>query len=105
MSKIVERIEREAGVPDLVDILAERIAPTDLLSLLLEVFRRRAACKTPSDVLQDYRRNSFVRPSDVAPNKLLAWEQLVFDHLPADVEALELSGSCRDPRRCTYRAS
>ena len=39
MDKVVERIEREAGVPGLVSILAERLSPTDLPSLLLEVYR------------------------------------------------------------------
>ena len=38
MSKIVERIEREAGVPGLASILAERLEPTDRQSLLLEVY-------------------------------------------------------------------
>jgi len=37
MNKIVERIEREAGAPGLVSLLAERLTPTDLQSLLLEV--------------------------------------------------------------------
>ena len=36
VNKIVERIEREAGVPGLVSLLAERLRPTDLQSLLLE---------------------------------------------------------------------
>ena len=39
----VDRVERQAGVPGLVDILSERIPPTDLQSLLMEVYRRRAA--------------------------------------------------------------
>src|SRR6267143_1077474 len=41
-SRIIERIERDAGVQNLADILAHRLAPTDLQSLLLEVYARRA---------------------------------------------------------------
>ncbi len=32
---MLERILREAGVPELIDVLVERLAPTDLQSLLL----------------------------------------------------------------------
>ena len=48
---IIERIQREAGVPDLVDALVERLDPTDLQSLLLEVYRRHAARVNPSQLL------------------------------------------------------
>jgi hypothetical protein len=41
--KILGRIERETGVADLVALLAERLEPADLHSLLLEVYRRRAS--------------------------------------------------------------
>jgi hypothetical protein len=47
---ILHRIEREAGVPGLVDVLAERLAPADLSSLLLEVFRRRAATRVTNSL-------------------------------------------------------
>jgi len=36
--KLIERIQREAGVTNLVEILAERLAPGDLQSLMLEVY-------------------------------------------------------------------
>ena len=39
---ILRRICRQAGVPDLVEALSERIPPTDLQTLLLEVTRRGA---------------------------------------------------------------
>src|ERR1700683_3617306 len=38
--RILARIARQAGVPDLVELLAERLAPSDLHSLLLEVTSR-----------------------------------------------------------------
>jgi len=62
MSKILERIEREAGVPGLATILAERLESTDLQSLLLEVYRTRSRQRRPFAVLADYEANRFVRP-------------------------------------------
>jgi hypothetical protein len=54
------RIEREAGVPGLADALA-RLAPTDLQSLLLHVFREQAARRDPKTLLQHYERDASVR--------------------------------------------
>src|SRR5712691_5497546 len=51
-SRIIERIERDAGVQNLADILAHRLAPTDLQSLLLEVYARRAKKREPRILLR-----------------------------------------------------
>jgi hypothetical protein len=91
---ILERIEREAGVPGLASILAENLTPTDLQSLLLEVYRRRAGQLTPRAVLAAYEANRFVRPSAVPPRDLLRWEQTAFAQLPPMFEALALSPVC-----------
>src|SRR5687767_8086549 len=77
VNKILERIEREAGIPGLAALLAERLSATDLQSLLLEVYRQRAQ-RQPAAVLADYERNRFVRPSKAAPGALLEWEQTAF---------------------------
>lgn len=94
MSKIVERIERKAGVPGLVSILAERLTPTDLQSILLEVYRHRSSQKKPPDLLMDCQRDRFVRPSSLAPADLLKWEQVAFSHLPQEFLAIALSPVC-----------
>jgi hypothetical protein len=39
---LLERIVRESGVPDLVEVLAERLAPTDLHSLGTAASLKRA---------------------------------------------------------------
>jgi ribosomal protein S18 acetylase RimI-like enzyme len=87
------RIEREAGVPGLIDVLS-RLPPTDLQSVLLEVQRIAAARRQPSSVLADYRTNRFVRPAKVVSMKLVGWEKLALSHLPAGFEAIELSPTC-----------
>jgi hypothetical protein len=39
---MLDRIQREAGIPELIDTLVERLSPTDLQSLL-----QRTAQKAP----------------------------------------------------------
>ncbi len=75
---LIHRIERTAGVPGLVGILADRLAPTDLQSLLLEVHRRRVGRTSPATVLEQYDRNRFVTPSALSPATTLALDQLAF---------------------------
>ena len=94
MDKIVERIEREAGVPGLVSILAEHLSPTDLQSILLEVYRIRSSRIPSSTVLSDFQSNRFVQPSTVSPISLLRWEQVAFAHLPQEFEPVALSPVC-----------
>ena len=45
--------------------LAARLGGSELQSLLLEVMRRRAAARSPADVLAQYRRDRFVRPAAI----------------------------------------
>jgi len=94
MNKMIERIEREAGLPGLVTILAERLSPTDLQSLLLEVYGIRSKRVQPSRVLSDFESNRFVQPSSVSPVALLKWEQIAFSSLPEEFESLALSPVC-----------
>ena len=91
---MLERIQREAGIPELIDVLVERLAPTDLQSLLLEVYRRRVVGVQPSQLLERYERDRFVRPSDLAPNVLAEFDRLVWSLLPEHYKAVELSPVC-----------
>ncbi len=94
MDKIAERIEREAGVPGIVSILAERLSATDLQSLLLDVYRVRSSRIQPSALLMDYASNRFVQPSALSPISLLRWEQVAFAHLPPEFRPIALSPVC-----------
>ena len=94
MNKIIERIEREAGVPGLVSILAQKLSPTDLQSLLLEVYRIRSRQLQPSNVLSDFASNRFVQLSSVSPSSLLRWEQIAFAYLPQEFQPIALSPVC-----------
>ncbi len=94
MTRILDRIEHELGMPGLASALAERLEPSDLQSLLLEVYSLRAQRRAPSEVLADYEANRFVRPSFVSPARLLEWDRVAFSQLPAKCESIELSPVC-----------
>jgi hypothetical protein len=75
---IIDRIRREHVGTELFEALTERLNPSDLQSLLLEVYRTRAAQQTPAGLLAQYERNRFVRPSAVGPRLLLEFDCLAF---------------------------
>src|SRR5258708_33647767 len=85
---LLERIQREAGIPNLLDVLVERLTPTDLQSLLLEVYRRRAAGIQPGQLLERYEHDRFARPSDLAPHVLAQFDSLAWSLLPEQYTAL-----------------
>ncbi len=60
-----EKFSWRAGEPALLQLLTERLQPTELNTLLLEVFQRQTQRSTPAALLAAYRRNRFVRPSAV----------------------------------------
>ena len=91
---MLERIQGEAGIPELIDVLVECLAPTDLQSLLLEVYRRRATSVQPSQLLERYERDRFVRPSALAPDVLADVDRLGWSLLPEHYVAIELSPLC-----------
>ncbi len=94
MTSITNRIERELGVPGIASLLAERLEPTDLQSLLLDVYRRVAQRRPLATMLADYETNRFVHPSTYSPVELLDWERAAFSALPSEFDALDLSPVC-----------
>jgi hypothetical protein len=94
MTSITNRVERELGVPGIASLLAERLEPSDLQSLLLDVYRRVAKRRPLATMLADYETNRFVRPSTFSPVEMLAWERAAFSALPSEFDALDLSPVC-----------
>jgi hypothetical protein len=43
MATMLERIVAAGGYPEVIELLAERLSPTDLQSLVLDVYRERPA--------------------------------------------------------------
>jgi len=76
--RILARIRRAAGGVDLPGLLADRLSPSDLRSLLLEVHRRRAAALTAPDVLRRYEADRHTAPSTADPRAIAALEAKAF---------------------------
>lgn len=91
---LIARIEREAGVPNLLEVLTERLEPTDLQSLLLEVYSNLARTTSPRRLLDQYEKNRFVTPSSADPRMLVEVERLAWRLLPDGYAPLELSPLC-----------
>ncbi len=91
--RLVARIERVLGVPNLLDRLVD-LPGSDLQSLLLAVHRRRAASLSPPDVLRAYEANKFVQASPLDPAALLELDRLALSLLPPGYDPLELSPVC-----------
>jgi len=91
---IVDRIVRESGARNLLEILVDQLTPTDLQSLLLEVYRRRAAKQNPATLLASYEHNRFVRPSAISPQLLIEVDRLAFSLAAPMFEPLELAPVC-----------
>ncbi|MGB8859413.1 MAG: hypothetical protein WCC60_09160 [Ilumatobacteraceae bacterium] len=75
----VARVVRDHDGDGLLAALGGRMSGSDLTTLLLEVAQRRVAAITPADVLAQYERDRFVRPSAVDPRRLLELELLALD--------------------------
>lgn len=88
---IIDRIRREQAGAELFEALAERLNPSDLQSLLLEVYRARAARQSAAGLLTQYERSRFVRPSGVSPRLLVEFDRLAFGLAAPLFEPVELA--------------
>lgn len=77
------RLVRDQELADVLAVLGERISGADLTTLLMAVARGRTETMTPSDVLEQYRRDRFVAPASVDLRRLRAVEEMVIDEASA----------------------
>ncbi|MBR7829487.1 hypothetical protein KDK95_24490 [Actinospica sp. MGRD01-02] len=87
----LRQVLARAGEPDLVDILAARLSGSELTTLLLEVYRRRAERLSPADVVRRYRSDRFVAPGTTDVVALRRAEDLLIGALPEGFETLVLA--------------
>lgn len=90
MNALLDRIVTASGVPDLVDILAARLSPTDLQSLLLEVYDRRSSARSPADLLSDYEKSRFFGAASLTPADAAEWD-VILGASASDFDFLTLS--------------
>src|SRR6266481_8575870 len=92
-SRIADRIERELGMAGLVDALASKLSASDLRSILMEVYRSRAAGVKESDIRAHADRDPLMAPSTVSARDLLAFDSVAC-RAASEFVALELSPVC-----------
>jgi hypothetical protein len=66
-------ILKKTGLPNLLEVLTERLASSELNTLLLEVFRRKAARVDGAGLMRSYRENRFVQPAAVNALEFMEW--------------------------------
>ncbi|MEV7021786.1 hypothetical protein [Kitasatospora sp. NPDC093558] len=87
----LRRVLAEAGGPELLDLLANGLSGTDLTTLLMEVFRRRADRLTPAEAMRHYRTDRFVTPAPTGFAQLRRAEDVLLSAPPDDFEMLTLA--------------
>lgn len=97
---IIKHIAEKTGIPDIVDLLAQRLSGSELNSLLLEVFNKNCSSIPPAHLLKLYRANRFVQPSDTDMIGLLTLELRSLEFLqehnfhPIELSPAAQLGSC-----------
>ena len=89
--KIIDKITYKTGVPDLVELLTERLSFGELQSLLLKVFALKVRKKSVHDILREYQASRFTTPSDIDPVQFRKLESGIFSLLPSGFEIIDLS--------------
>lgn len=90
-SSILRRVMRRAGGPEILDVLIRRLSGSELTTLLLAVFRARAARLRPPDVLRRYAEDRFAAPAPVPFDRIRRAEDALLSALPAEFELLTLA--------------
>lgn len=90
-NKILEKILRKTGIPELPEILSGRLSPSELQSLMLEVYNQQSDFIKISKTYHDYLKNRFVHPSEISQSDFLKFDILALSLLPEDFRSIELS--------------
>lgn len=96
----LNRIVRDLGIENIVDLLIEQISGSDLNTLLLEAFRRKTKKSSASDLLRRYEANRFVQAARVNPIELKQLEldtlRIAQNHsfIPLQMSPVAPLGSC-----------
>jgi hypothetical protein len=85
---------RDVGVPDLLEILGERLSAPELETISIEVHRQRAGRMTAAELLACYERDQYVRPSRVGASRLATIDRYALRAAVPPFEALDLSPLC-----------
>ncbi len=85
------RLMRDPAIAEAVSVLTNRLSGADLTTVLLEVAARRAARRSPADVLRQYESDRFSQPSSLSAAVLSTVESLTLRVASSRFETIELS--------------
>ncbi len=94
------RIQRELGIPDLLEQLVQKLSPTDRQSLMLEFYNRCAEKVELRHIFRNYLSNRFVKPATSNPLTLSIFDQIAFENAikfnfrPIGLSPLAPLGTC-----------
>lgn len=88
--KIIRRIAMASKTPELLEVLSA-IPPTDLHSLLLNVYQRRMSRTTVRQVCEWAEKSRFTPPCKIDQRVLVEFDHLAYQILPESFSAIELS--------------
>jgi hypothetical protein len=87
----LERILKRDGMRAAFELLSEQLSGSDLTSLLLEVFQRRAERVTPAELMRRYGRDRFVAPTPIPFSAFRAVEEACLGALPESFDTVVLA--------------
>ena len=98
-SKILEKVLKKTGIPNLVEILSEVLSPSELQSLMLEVYNQQAKHIPLKKLYEEYLSSRFVLPSEIPQSQYNKFDTIAIKNLPAYFETIDISpvaplGSC-----------
>lgn len=100
MEKIIQKIEEKLGIPDLVTQMDEKLSNSEINSLLMELFSRKAARMQPAELLRQFSQNRFCTPSPLQTIPLKQYEIEWLTHVqqsgfhPVTLSPLAPLGNC-----------
>ncbi|HWR60115.1 MAG TPA: hypothetical protein VN580_00800, partial [Clostridia bacterium] len=96
----IDKILRKLGQEDLLDTLLHKLTPSELNSLLLELYKLKAEELTPAELLNGYISNRFVQPSGTNPREYLQLEEDLYriaeaySFIPVELSPVAQLGTC-----------
>jgi hypothetical protein len=88
---IIEKILNKIKIPNLIELLVNRLSFGELQSLLLKTFELKISKKNCSEILTEFQSNRFVKLSDINPILHRNFELDIFSFLPDGFEIIDLS--------------
>lgn len=90
-NEIIKGLSKKINYKQIVKELSELIDRSQLQSVLLDVFRKKAIQMQTDVLFANYKKNRFVQASSVDPLLLAKFDVLAFELLPKEFSRMELS--------------